>query len=703
MNGLVLLCPLNVRTAPDLTQHALTQNLGLLKGVGPKLIERLGDMGLHTVEDVLFHFPLRYQDRTRVTPIAGLQDGLDAVVSGEIRMANVVPGRRRALLLKVDDGTGILTVRFFHFRHAQVQQLKAGRSITVFGQPRWSASGADMVHPEYRLDSGQQLIEPALTPLYPTVEGIGQSIWRKLTDQALALLSQSPPEDLLYDLQHPFNLVDALCYLHRPPASAPVAEIRDWQHPAQRRLALEELIAHQLSLQLLRAEEKSYRAPVIQDRASRVPSFLKSLPFEPTKAQQRVSTEIAQDMMASSPMLRLVQGDVGSGKTLVAAIAALRVIDAGYQVVLMAPTELLAEQHLRNFNNWFGPLSINISWLSGKVKGKARVDVLSTIASGAAQLVIGTHALFQEGVEFKSLALVMVDEQHRFGVHQRLALTQKSGDNAMPHQLVLTATPIPRTLSMLAYADLDCSVIDELPPGRTPIKTSLVDNNRREEVIQRVAQACREGRQAYWVCTLIEESDHLNAQAAEVVAEQLQMAMPDTNVGLIHGRLSSNDKELVMNRFKAGELALLVATTVIEVGVDVPNASLMIIENPERLGLAQLHQLRGRVGRGATASFCLLLYQAPLSQNSRARLNVMRESNDGFFIAEEDLRLRGPGELLGTRQTGMMTFRVAQLPEHDDLLDQASEIAARIVNEGGDRMAQLVQRWTADRQAFARV
>ena len=694
---------MNLRTAPDLTQHALNQSLGTLKGVGPKLIERLGDMGLHTVEDVLFHFPLRYQDRTRITPIAGLQDGLDAVVSGEIRMANVVPGRRRALVLKIDDGTGILTVRFFHFRQAQVQQLKPGRLINVFGQARWSMNGADMVHPEYRVDDRSQFIEQALTPLYPTVEGIGQSIWRKLTDQALALLSQSPPEDLLSDFQHPFTLADALHYLHRPPASAPVAQIREWQHPAQRRLALEELIAHQLSLQLLRAEEKSYKAPPINERTSRVQQFLATLPFEPTTAQQRVSTEIAHDMMATSPMLRLVQGDVGSGKTLVAAIAALRAIDAGYQVALMAPTELLAEQHLRNFNQWFEPLSITMAWLSGRVKGKARVDALSAIDSGAAQLVIGTHALFQEGVQFKALALVIVDEQHRFGVHQRLALTQKSGDNAMPHQLVLTATPIPRTLSMLAYADLDCSVIDELPPGRTPIKTSLIDSNRRDQVVQRVAQACREGRQAYWVCTLIEESDHLNAQAAQVVAEQLQLAMPEISVGLIHGRLPSHEKEAVMHRFKTGDIGLLVATTVIEVGVDVPNASLMIIENPERLGLAQLHQLRGRVGRGATASFCLLLYQAPLGQNSRARLNVMRESNDGFFIAEEDLRLRGPGELLGTRQTGMMTFRVAQLPEHDDLLDQASGMASTIVSEGGDRMYQLVQRWTADRQAFARV
>ncbi len=686
-----------------MTQHPLTQSLGALKGIGPKLVERLGDMGLHTVEDVLFHFPLRYQDRTRITPIAGLQDGLDAVVSGEIRMANVVPGRRRALVLKIDDGTGVLTVRFFHFRQAQVQQLKPGRSINVFGQARWSVNGPDMVHPEYRVDDTSQLIEKALTPLYPTVEGIGQSIWRKLTDQALALLNQSPPEDLLKDLQHPFTLVDALYYLHRPPASAPVAQIREWQHPAQLRLALEELVAHQLSLQLLRAEEKSYKAPAINDRNSRVASFLATLPFEPTGAQQRVSTDIAKDMAATSPMLRLVQGDVGSGKTLVAAIAALRAIDAGYQVALMAPTELLAEQHLRNFNHWFGPLSVSVSWLSGKVKGKARLEALSTIESGTAQLVIGTHALFQEGVKFKGLALVIVDEQHRFGVHQRLALTQKSGDDAMPHQLVLTATPIPRTLSMLAYADLDCSVIDELPPGRTPIKTSLIDSNRRPEVIQRVAGACREGRQAYWVCTLIEESEHLDAQAAQVVAEQLQSAMPDVSVGLIHGRLSSNDKEAVMQRFKAGDIALLVATTVIEVGVDVPNASLMIIENPERLGLAQLHQLRGRVGRGATASFCLLLYQSPLGQNSRARLNVMRESNDGFFIAEEDLRLRGPGELLGTRQTGMMTFRVAQLPEHDDLLDEACAIASAIANEGSDRMTQLVQRWTADRQAFARV
>lgn len=617
-------------------------------------------------------------------------------------MANVVPGRRRSLVVKLEDGSGIITLRFFHFRHAQAQQMKTGVVLSAFGQVRRSGSGLELVHPEYRLGDGSALLEHALTPLYPTVEGVGQGIWRRLTDQALTLLKQVQPTDLLEDKDSDFTLTEALLYLHRPPPGAPVNQIRAWEHPAQLRLALEELVAHQLSLRLLRAEERAFKARTVKGSGSLPEQLLKRLPFVPTQAQQRVSDDIRRDLAGSAPMLRLVQGDVGSGKTLVAALAALRVIDAGYQVALMAPTELLAEQHLRNFQDWLGELGVNIGWLSGKVKGKNRTTTLAMIADGSTQLVIGTHALFQDDVCFHSLALVIVDEQHRFGVHQRLALTQKSGDGVMPHQLVLTATPIPRTLSMLAYADLDSSVIDELPPGRTPITTSLVDSSRRAAVIERVGAACRGGRQAYWVCTLIEESEHLDAQAAEATADALTASLPDIAIGLIHGRLSSDEKDRVMQAFKNGDVSLLVATTVIEVGVDVPNASLMIIENPERLGLAQLHQLRGRVGRGATASYCLLLYQSPLSQGGRARLNVMRESNDGFFIAEEDLRLRGPGELLGTRQTGMMTFRVARLPEHEALIDRASALAESIAQDKAKTLA-LIQRWTADRQAFARV
>lgn len=687
-----------------MTDPTLQTSIGTLRGVGPKLRQRLEDLGITSVEALLFHFPLRYQDRTQLTPIGALHDGVEAVISGQIRAASVVPGRRRALVVKLDDGTGLITIRFFHFRHSQQQQMKIGDDMSAFGQVRRSAGGAEMIHPEYRLGNAQQLLDEALTPIYPTVEGIGQSIWRSLTDQALTLLHRHPPEDLLNDItSEAYSLVDAIAYLHRPPAGATLGAIRAWRHPAQLRLAKEELLAHQLSMRDLRAKERAFSAPAISGARDLQQQLLAALPFRPTAAQERVLDEIAKDLNQPIPMLRLVQGDVGSGKTLVAALAALSAIGAGYQVALMAPTELLAEQHLRNFSDWFDPLSIEIAWLSGKVKAKARRDTLEAIAKGNVSLVVGTHALFQDQVVFHRLALVIIDEQHRFGVHQRLALTQKGERASMPHQLVLTATPIPRTLSMLAYADLDCSVIDELPPGRKPITTSLVDNQRRHALIDRVGKACRDGKQAYWVCTIIEGSEALEARPAETTVELLREQLPDITIGLIHGRLSANEKELVMADFKAGNTALLVATTVIEVGVDVPNASLMIIENPERLGLAQLHQLRGRVGRGSEASFCVLLYQSPLSQQSQARLNVMRESNDGFFIAEEDLRLRGPGELLGTRQTGLMTFRVAQLPEHEDLLDEVAQLATALEQHYPLQASSLMDRWTGERRAFARV
>ena len=689
-------------TASD--PNPLLAPLSTLRGVGPKLLARLEELGLSQIEDLLYHFPLRYQDRTQVTPIGSLREGADAVVQGSVRVASIVPGRRPTLMAKVDDGTGLLTLRFFHFRRAQAQQIKSADSITLFGQARLSGAGIEMVHPEYRLDTTDTLLEEALTPIYPTVEGLGQGLWRKLTEQALNVLGQAAAQDLLESVvESDFNLAEAIRYLHRPPPGAPVDSMRDWQHPAQLRLALEELVAHHLSLQALRAEEKACPALAIKGDGSLIAPFLKALPFQPTGAQERVIGEILADMREPSPMLRLVQGDVGSGKTLVAAMACINAIESGHQIALMAPTELLAEQHLQTFGQWLTPLGIDVAWLSGKVKGRARDAVLQSIAAGSASLVIGTHALFQEGVVFASLALVIVDEQHRFGVHQRLALTEKSPGQTLPHQLVLTATPIPRTLSMVAYADLDCSVIDELPPGRTPVTTTLLDAQRRSDVIQRVGAACADGRQAYWVCTLIEESDNVDARAAEATFALLAEQLPGLSIGLIHGRLSAADKETVMADFKSGALQLLVATTVIEVGVDVPNASLMIIENPERLGLAQLHQLRGRIGRGAVASHCLMLYQAPLSRQGRERLEVMRQSTDGFYIAEQDLRLRGPGELLGTRQTGLTSFRVAQLPAHEQLLEQVVDVANQLLKRHPDRCATLVDRWTGERQAFARV
>ena len=677
-----------------------------LRGVGPRIAVKLADYGVRYVEDLLFHLPLRYQDRTRVTPIATAREGSDLVIEGEIRAADIVFGRRRSLVVRLQDGSGTITLRFFHFSAAQKNNLCPGTRLRCFGQVRRGSSGLEMYHPEYRtLHDGQTPVEETLTPIYPTTAGIGQNQWRNLCQQALERLKRARVEELLpaSDKYH-YELAGALQYLHTPPPDAPLDLLQAGRHPAQLRLALEELVAHNLSLQRLREHQREEGAPALPRRGELLATFLASLPFSPTRAQRRVLGEIAADLARPIPMLRLVQGDVGSGKTVVAAGAALQAISNGYQVAIMAPTEILAEQHWRNFSAWFEPLQISLEWLSGRSRGARRSSALQRIASGEAALVIGTHALFQEDVTFSALGLVIVDEQHRFGVHQRLALTRKSApEQGQAHQLIMTATPIPRTLSMVAYADLDCSVIDELPPGRSPVTTVLVDNSRRDDVVARVAAACGEGRQAYWVCTLIEESDALQAQAAEATAAELRLALPHLSIGLVHGRMKPAEKEAVMAAFMGKELALLVATTVIEVGVDVPNASLMIIENPERLGLAQLHQLRGRVGRGTRASHCVLLYQNPLSASGRARLAVLRESCDGFHIAEKDLELRGPGEVLGTRQTGLMEFRVAELPAHNHLLDEVQAIANRIRKERPEVADPLIQRWTGSRQQFAKV
>ena len=682
----------------------VTQSLESLRGVGPRLAERLRTYGIESVEDLLFHLPLRYQDRTRVTPIGALQDGVEVVVEGEIALVSTTAGRRRSLVVKLQDGTGLVTLRFFHFSAAQKNALRKGDRLRCFGAVRRrSDQTAEMIHPEYRRSGLEEPTDDSLTPIYPSTEGISQAQWRKLCAQALELLHAAPPDELLPPTTALPALVEAIELLHRPPPDVDQAALRDGRHPGQLRLALEELVAHQLSMQQLRQRHREHAAPALNADTGLLERFLRALPFRPTSAQERVIGELRRDLATTKPMLRLVQGDVGSGKTVVAAAAALLAIAAGYQVAIMAPTELLAEQHRRNFHLWFEALGIHQTWLAGSVKGSRREEALNAIASGAAQLVVGTHALFQDGVVFARLGLAIVDEQHRFGVHQRLSLAQKSGGNWRAHQLIMTATPIPRTLSMVAYADLDCSIIDELPPGRQPVGTVLVDNTRRTEVIERVGHACRRGRQVYWVCTLIEDSDALQAQAAQSTYEDLAHALGDISVALVHGRMKPREKEAVMNAFKAGEHQLLVATTVIEVGVDVPNATLMIIENPERLGLAQLHQLRGRVGRGADASHCVLLFQAPLGAMSRSRLHVLRESNDGFYIAEEDLRQRGPGEVLGTRQTGVLAFRVARLPEHDGLLDQAQDLADEMFRKSPDTVTRLVRRWTGERQAFADV
>jgi ATP-dependent DNA helicase RecG len=661
-------------------------------------------MGLETVEDLLFHFPLRYQDKTRLSCIGELKEGMDAVVRGTIRASGIARGRRPTLIVKVDDGTGLITLRFFHFRRAQAQQLRIGDTITLFGQPRMVGGNTEFAHPEYVVGDREPQLEEALTPVYPVTEGMGQSTMRNLTQQALTYLTQNPPEDLLTGLPGDSpSITDSIKFLHRPSPDANTAAIVAGEHPAQLRLALEELVAHQLSLLSRRARTHEKTSAPVNSQGKLADTITSQLPFTLTGAQQRVCEEILADLRKSTPMLRLLQGDVGSGKTLVAALTAAHMVESKHQVALMAPTELLSEQHFAGFQKWFEPLGINVLWLTGQIKGKARKAALERIEAGEVDIIVGTHALFQDAVVFKSLGLVLVDEQHRFGVNQRLSLTQRGLNEITPHQLTMTATPIPRTLSMVAYADLDCSTIDELPPGRKPITTALIDNDRRQSVIQRVGNACQQGRQAYWVCALIEESEALDATAAEVTAEQLEAALPGLRIGLLHGRISSQEKGDIMAAFANHELDILVATTVIEVGVDVPNASLMIIENAERFGLAQLHQLRGRVGRGAVESHCILMYQSPLSHTARDRLTVMRESQDGFVLAEKDLEIRGPGEVLGTRQTGVSSFRVARLPEHNELLEKAQDIASNMVSTDAQRAEKIEQRWTRTLEAFAHV
>ena len=661
-------------------------------------------MGLETVEDLLFHFPLRYQDKTRLSCIGELKEGMDAVVRGTIRASGVARGRRPTLIVKVDDGTGLVTLRFFHFRRAQAQQLRIGDTITLFGQPRMVGGSTEFAHPEYVVGDQEPQLEEALTPVYPVTEGMGQSTMRNLTQQALTYLMQNPPEDLLTGLPGDSpSITDSIKFLHRPSPDANTAAIVAGEHPTQLRLALEELVAHQLSLLSRRARMHEKTAASVNSEGKLAGAITSQLPFTLTGAQQRVCGEILADLRKATPMLRLLQGDVGSGKTLVAALTAAHMVESKHQVALMAPTELLSEQHFAGFQKWFEPLGINVLWLTGQVKGKARKAALERIEAGEVDIIVGTHALFQDAVVFKSLGLVLVDEQHRFGVNQRLSLTQRGLNEITPHQLTMTATPIPRTLSMVAYADLDCSTIDELPPGRKPITTALIDNDRRQSVIERVGNACQQGRQAYWVCALIEESEALDATAAEVTAEQLTAALPGLRIGLLHGRISSQEKGDIMAAFAGHDLDILVATTVIEVGVDVPNASLMIIENAERFGLAQLHQLRGRVGRGAVESHCILMYQSPLSQTARDRLAVMRESQDGFVLAEKDLEIRGPGEVLGTRQTGVSSFRVARLPEHNELLEKAQDIASNMVSTDAERAEKIEQRWTRTLEAFAHV
>lgn len=676
--------------------------LSQFKGIGKNTLTQLEKLQIFTLDDLLFHLPRDYEDRSTIIPICQLQVGRSYLIQGIVKSSEFSQGKRQSLAITLDDGSGKVTLRFYHFYKTMIERMAVGKILRVFGEARLGVRGIEFYHPEVeQISQNEPLPRTQLTAIYPSTDGLTQKKIRDLMQQALEL-NHDLVELLPSHLSNGYDLKQALHYIHQPPKSANMQQLLQGSHPAQQRLIFEELVAHQVSLLQRRQYIQHIQAPAFSESQSLKQQLLANLPFKMTNAQQRVSTEIAQDMAKNIPMLRLVQGDVGAGKTLVAGVASCHALEQGWQVALMAPTEILAEQHYLNFKQWFEPLGITVTWLVGKIKGKARQKILGDIQSNQAQMIIGTHALFQEQVQFAKLGLVIIDEQHRFGVEQRLALRNKN-QHIMPHQLALSATPIPRSLAMNLYGDLDSSIIDELPPNRTPIQTVTVAIDRREEVLQRVIKNCMEDKQAYWVCTLVEQSESLDAQAAEVFYQEVQQRFPHVNVGLIHGKMKADEKQSVMMAFKNNELQLLIATTVIEVGVDVPNASIMIIENAERLGLSQLHQLRGRVGRGAKASFCVLMYKNPLSQNGQERLNILRESHDGFVIAEKDLELRGAGELLGTQQTGDMGFRVANLQRDEHLLEQAHQTAYILIEQYPQNAEQLVKRWLPNATRYAYV
>jgi ATP-dependent DNA helicase RecG len=674
-----------------------------LRGAGPALAARLRALGLDTAGSLLFHLPLRYEDRRRFTPLGELKDGVPALIRARVEHAKVTYSGRRMLGVSVSDGTGWAALRFFHFNQAQAQAFVPGAWVRAWGTARIGARGAELVHPEYRLapQAGALVPEATLTPCYPLTTGVTQQRLRGLIQQALAIGATDPGLALaLPGLGGPATL-EALRVIHAPVSEADSSRLLAGTHPAQQRLVDEELLAHQLCMRVLRARRRTHNAAPLRWPPPLLGELERALPFRLTGAQRRVAGEVAADLGGDTPMMRLVQGDVGSGKTVVAAAAMLAAARAGAQAALMAPTELLAEQHATNLARWLAPLGVTVALLKGGLARARRKAVLAAIADGAAQVVVGTHAVFQEQAAFRRLALVVIDEQHRFGVQQRIALRDKAPAGLAPHQLVMTATPIPRTLAQTLYADLDVSVIDELPPGRKPVTTVAIHGQRRDEVLARIGEACRGGRRAYWVCTLIEESDVLEAQAAEAMAARLRAELPGVRVGLVHGRLKPAQKDAQMQAFKRGDTQLLVATTVIEVGVDVPEASIMVIDNAERLGLAQLHQLRGRVGRGAAESQCVLLYEPPLSETARARLDVMRQTHDGFAIAQRDLELRGPGELLGSRQTGEVGFRLADPVRDAPRVPALQALADRWLRDEPVAAAQLVRRWVGDWRRYA--
>jgi len=683
----------------------LEDSAASLTGVGPQVMQRLGRLGVETIGDLLCLVPLRYEDRTELRPLGSLRAAEKVLIEGEIALSEVVYGRRRALLCRLSDGTGSITLRFFHFSRQQQAALQRGAVLRCFGEVRAGPTGLEIVHPEYRsISANDPGPEATLTPIYPTTEGVQQGRLRRLITQALSV--EEEIEDFFSDLlaeEWP-TLNSALKFLHRPPSGSDAQDLEVRRHPCQRRIALEELIAHRLSLKQSRSLQESERAPAIVATDAVIERFSMALPFDLTAAQSKVVSELVDDLGRELPMNRLLQGDVGSGKTVVAALAMYLAATSDYQAALMVPTEILAEQHAATIGAWLKSLHLDLTLLTGSLATKNRRQALDDIASGQTHIVVGTHALFQESVQFMRLGLVIVDEQHRFGVHQRLTLKQKGGtDGCMPHQLTMTATPIPRTLAMTAYANLDCSVIDELPAGREPVQTIALPSRRRPSLVERVLDHCRTGAQAYWVCPLIDESEFIDAQAAEALFAELSEALPGLRVGLVHGRMRSDAKDEAMRRFKAGHVDLLVATTVIEVGVDVPNASLMIIEGAERMGLAQLHQLRGRVGRGQARSTCVLLYEPGLSRLAHQRLKVMRETTDGFVIAEKDLELRGPGEVLGTRQTGLQELKVADLQHDADLLPLVVAVSDRLEAEHPERVGPLIRRWIKSDAEYAKV
>ncbi len=687
--------------------ETIPEELTALRGVGNSLRERLQRLGVHRPVDLLFLLPQRYEDRTRLTPLGAVVPGRRVVVRGEVALSEVVYRRRRSLLCRLADGTGQITLRFFYFSKAQQEGLARGRRLVCFGEARVGPGGLEMVHPEYRVLAAEEpvALEQSLTPVYPTTEGLQQFRLRNLIAQALDRFLPLLPDWLPAAATAGYPaLRDALAYLHRPPPGADLAQLAAGTHPCQRRLALEELLAHHLSLRRLREHGRRESAVALPPADALRRKFFGQLGFTLTAGQRQSLAEIDADLALPHPMMRLVQGDVGCGKTVVAAAAALRAVAHGHQVAVMAPTELLTEQHRRSFQRWFEPLGIGTVWLSGSLSRRERQAAYEAIGSGRGQVIIGTHALFQEGLEYRSLALLVVDEQHRFGVHQRLALMQKgAAGDTRPHQLVMTATPIPRTLAMTMYADLDTSLIRELPPGRQPVQTVALPDRRRPELVARVREAAGAGQRAYWVCPLIEDSEALDYQAAESTHAMLAEALPELAVGLVHGRMKPDEKDKVMRAFAAGAVQVLVATTVIEVGVDVPEATLMIVENAERMGLAQLHQLRGRVGRGTGASSCVLVYHSPLSEIARQRLEVLRQTSDGFEVAQRDLELRGPGEVLGTRQTGMLQLRVADLSRDAALLPAVQDMARELFASSSQAVESLIRRWIGEGSRYGNV